>query len=152
MLQRIQSIYLLIAFVLTILLFTGPVSRFTTEAGEVLVKHSGAYTVSGEKLEMQAWPMTTMFIIVSALSFFTIFSYKNRVRQMRLSIFLMIVDGGMVGMMYYFTRFAFKHFGGMTNVFQWRLVVPLIMLVLYYMAFTAIRKDELLVKSYERLR
>jgi len=152
MLQRIQTVYLLAAFILTVILFTGPVAQFTTETGEIFVKHSGAFTAEGERLPMSSWPMTVMFSIVSLLSFLTVFSYKNRVRQMRMSLFLMIVDAGMVGIMYYFTRFAFNHFGGITNFFQWRLIVPLIMLVLYYMAFKGIQKDELLVKSYERLR
>jgi len=152
MLQRIQSVYLLGAFVLSILMFTGPLAQFSTESGMVLVKHSGAFTEDGLRLDMATWPMTVMFILVSLLSFFTIFSYKNRVRQIRMSIFLMIVDAGMVGMIYYFTRFAFRYFGGINNLFQWRLVLPLIMLVLFYMAFKGIQKDELLVKSYERLR
>ncbi|MFZ5941988.1 MAG: DUF4293 domain-containing protein [Bacteroidota bacterium] len=152
MLQRIQTIYLLIAFILSILLFTGPVSRFSTASGEVTVRHSGAFSDSGDRLDMASWPMTTMFAIVSLLSLYTFLSYKNRIRQMRLAIYLMIVDAGMVGVMVYFSRFAFRHFGGINNVFQWRIILPLVMLVLFYMAFKAVQKDELLVRSYERLR
>jgi len=133
-------------------MFTGPLSLITIEGDEIILKHSGAVTGSGEQLEISAWPMTLYFIIVSVLIFFNIFSYKHRIRQMRISVFMMFIAAGMVGIIYYYIKFIKLNFEGIQNIFQWRIVIPPIILILLYLAFKGIQRDELMVKAYDRLR
>ncbi len=106
MLQRVQTLYLLGVFMLTILMFTGAIADFSTETDVLTLKHSGVFNHQGEKLQLSTWPLTLFFSLVSALSFLNIFSYKNRVRQMRLCIFLILISFGMVGIMFYYTWVA----------------------------------------------
>jgi hypothetical protein len=152
MLQRKQTLYLLAAFVLSLFMFTGPISLIIIEGDEIFLKHSGAFTRSGQDLGVSTWPMTLYFIFLSALTFFNIFSYKNRVRQMRIALFLMIIAAGMEGIIYYYIYYVKSNFEGLQNIFQWRIVIPPIILILIYLAFKGIQKDELLVKAYDRIR
>ncbi len=152
MLQRVQTLYLLGVFMLSIVMLTGPIADFSSEAGMLTMKHSGLFNQAGVKLDLATWPLSVFFILVSAISFLNIFSYKNRVRQMRLCIFLMLVSFGMVGIMVYYTWVAGNMFEVTQTLYQWRYVIPPILIVLLYLAFRGIRKDELMVKAYERIR
>ncbi len=152
MIQRRQSLYLLIVFVLSVLLFTGPLAFINLEEGGIYFKHHGAFDLQGEKLAVSTWPVTVMLAISALLSFLTIFSYKNRPRQIRLTIFLMIFNIGLIGLSYYYVSYIMHNFDGLQFVFQWRLVIPPIMLVLLFLAFKGIQKDELLIKAADRIR
>jgi hypothetical protein len=152
MIQRRQSLYLLIVFVLTVLLFTGPLAFISLEEGGIYFKHHGAFDMQGEKLNVSSWPVTVMIAISALLSFLTIFSYMNRSRQIRLTIFLMIFNLGMIGMAYYYVHHIMHNFGGIQFLFKWRIVLPPIMLVLQFLAFKGIQKDELLIKAADRIR
>jgi len=152
MLQRSQTLYLMGVFILTLLLFAGPIADFSVDNGVLSLKHSGIFDSQGEKLELSTWPLTLFFALVSILAFLNIFSYKNRVRQMRLCIFLMLISVGMVAMMFYYTWMSGNKFDASQTLYQWRFVIPPILIILQYLAFRGIRKDELLVKAYDRIR
>jgi len=152
MLQRSQTLFLLGVFILTVLMFTGSIADFTGENGVLTLKHSGVFNSQEERMELSTWPLTVFFALVSALTFLNIFSYKNRVRQMRLCIFLILISFGMVGMMFYYTWVTGTKFEATQTLYRWRIVVPPIAIVLLYLAFRGIRKDELMVKAYERIR
>jgi len=74
------------------------------------------------------------------------------VRQMRICVFLMLLNAGTLGMIYYYVRFMKAKFDWMQVIYQWRIVIPLIVMILLYLAYRGIRRDELLVKAYERIR
>ncbi len=152
MIQRKQSLYLLAVLVLSILLFTGPLAFITTKSGGIYLQHSGAFDLEGNKLDMATWPLTVMISIASLLSLYALLSYKRRPRQMRLCIFLMLFDAGMIGMISYYIWYVMNQYQGIQYVFQWRIVLPAVMLILLYLAFKGVQRDELLIKSYERIR
>ena len=152
MLQRSQTLILLGAFLLNLLLLAGPLVIFTSEGVDYMLRHSGLGAEPGEKLGLATWPMTTLVVMVSVLSFGTIFSYKNRMRQMRLCSFLLLLSLGLFGMFFYYAWIA----GGMLEeahrVFQWRFILPPVNAVLFYLAFRRIRRDDLMVKAFDRIR
>jgi len=152
MLQRRQSFYLFIVFILSIILYTGPLAFVSQEIGGLYLKHSGVYDLSGERLEVATWPLTVMISISLVLSFFTIFSYLNRPRQMRLTIFQMFFNLGLIALALYYVAYIKHNYHGIKFLFEWRIVIPPIMLVLLILAFRGIRKDELLVKAADRIR
>lgn len=108
--------------------------------------------MQGEKLNVSSWPVTVMLVISAVLSFLAIFSYMNRSRQMRMTIFLMIFNFGLIGLSYYYVSYIMHHFDGLQFMFQWRIVIPPIMLILLFLAFKGIQKDELMVKAADRIR
>ena len=152
MLQRKQSLYLFVVFILSILLYTGPLAFISAGEGGYFLKHSGVTDLTGEKLDVATWPLTVMITISALLAFLSIFSYLKRPRQMRLTLFQMVFNLGLVGVAFYYVIYVMHNFGGDQFVFQWRVVIPPIMLVLLILAFRGIRRDELLVKAYDRVR
>ncbi len=152
MLQRPQTLYLLGALVLAIFLFTGPIALISVDGTEYILRYSGLYNGLGERLELVTWPLTLLFVLVSLLVFLNIFFYKNRIRQMRVTVFLILLFAGTAGMMFYYTFIAGNQWEGAAILHQWRFVVPPVVMILLYLAFRRIRRDELLVKAYERIR
>lgn len=137
---------------MAILMLTGPLASFTTAGEDLALKHSGLFTGVGEKQDLATWPLTVLFGLIATLSFLTVFSYRNRMRQMRLSIFLMFISGGSLGMMFYYIWLTGQRFSVTGTLYQWRFVLPLVAMVLFFLAFRMIRRDELLVKAYDRIR
>jgi len=152
MLQRPQSLYLLGGFSLSLLLLSGPLAQFTLDGIEYLLLHSGVFEVDGEKLELVTWPLTVIFIMGSVLAFLNILLYKNRALQMRICIFLILLSIGMIAMIFYYIAVVKNHLEGALLLHQWRIVIPPIIAILLYLAFRRIRRDELTVKAYDRIR
>ncbi len=152
MLQRPQTLYLLGVFLLSLFLLTGPLALLTFDGTEFLLKHSGIYELDGDKLEVATWPLSVYFILVVILTFLNIFFYRNRIRQMRVCVFLILLLAGMVGMIFFYITVAKHQLDGAHLVYTWRIVIPPIGIILSYLAFRRIRRDELMVKAYERIR
>ena len=152
MLQRSQTLILLGVFILSLLMLTGPLSRYTMDGAELILKHSGLFDADGEKMALVAWPMTVLFTTVVVLTFMNIFFYRHRMRQMRIATFLILLNAGMIGMMFFYTFVAGNQLEDPLTMHQWRFVLPPINMILLYFAFRRIRRDELLVKAFDRIR
>ncbi len=111
MLQRPQTLYLLGVFIISVFLLTGPIALLTLDGTEYILRHSGLYEVEGERLIMATWPLSVFFMVVTVLAFLNIFFYRNRIRQMRISIFLILLYAGMVGIIFYYIWVARNQFG-----------------------------------------
>jgi hypothetical protein len=59
---------------------------------------------------------------------------------------------GLVGLIYFFTKSTLISMDGEKSVLLWPVLCPLIAIILNFLAFKAIQKDENLVKSYDRIR
>jgi peptidoglycan/LPS O-acetylase OafA/YrhL len=152
MLQRSQTLYLLGVLLLAILMLTGPLARFASENGELTLRHTGLFDSKVERMEPATWPLTLSFAAIVLLSLVNILSYRNRGRQMRLCIFLILLSAGTAGLMFYYTWFVRQSLGTGPTLYLWRFVVPPVSMILLYLAFRRIRRDELLVKAYDRIR
>jgi hypothetical protein len=152
MLQRPQTIYLLLVTIFSILLMTGGLASFSLDGAEYVLKHTGLTDPEGTRTGLNTWPMTTLFIGAAVLAFLDIFSYRNRTRQMRIAIFLIFIFAGMIAMILYYVTVAKGQLEGASVLYRWRVVIPPISAILTYFAFRRIRRDELVVKAYERIR
>lgn len=152
MLQRSQTLFLLGVFFFSLLLLSGPLARFSLEGSEYLLKHSGLFDGEGAKLGLPTWPLSALFIVVSVLAFLNIFFYKHRIRQMRICTFLIMISVGATGMIFYYITMAKQQLEGAITLHQWRIIIPAIIMILLYLAFRRIRRDELMVKAYDRIR
>lgn len=152
MIQRRQSLYLLVVFVLSVILFTGPLASVSLADGVLYLRHSGVFDLEGEKLGVSTWPLTMMIALSTLVSFLTIFSYLKRTRQMRMALFLMFFNLGLIAVAFYYIMYMMHNFGGQQFMFEWRVVIPPITLVLLVLAFRDIRRDELMVRATERIR
>ena len=152
MLQRSQTLFLLGVFILSLFLLTGPITRFTLDGSEFILKHSGLFDADGNKLGVVTWPLSVLFIFVTVLTFLNIFFYRHRMRQMRIAIFLILLNAGIVGLMFFYTFVSRNQLEGALVLHQWRYIIPPVNMVFLYFAFRRIRRDELLVKAFDRIR
>ena len=91
-----------------------------------------------------------IFIAVSGLTFINIFNFKNRQRQFVINRLSMIFNFILLG----FFVYRSLNLSGETNVSEKGIgmFLPAISIVLLVLANKAIKKDEDLVKSVDRLR
>lgn len=154
MIQRIQSIYLVISIVILSLLFSNPVAEIIISDSLYLIfKFSRIESLSGSDFSsISAWPVPVLLIAIILIELATIFLYNFRILQMRLCVFNIILKFGLVGMIYFFTKWTLNHMNGNDSIFLWPIMIPFVSIILTYLAFKGIQKDEKLVRSYDRLR
>lgn len=154
MIQRIQSIYLLLSGILIGLLFFFPLADFVNSAGSSYIfRYRGLYQLSGETetLVMFTIPLAIMLLISTLLSLISIFLYKRRSLQMKLSMVNIVLLFASMAIIAYYAVISFSRYGVNADYTIFA-TMPIIALILHVMAFYAIRRDERLVKSIDRIR
>lgn len=154
MIQRIQTVYLLIAEILIGALFFVPFAEIAGKEGLIYrFDIKGIYLEGAQKAEMiyGSMPLIILWVMSMILIVATIFLYKNRILQMRLSMINIFILLGLWGLIYYYVWSSAKLLMGIYSL-KIFLVFPVIAAILIYLAFRAIRKDELLVRSIDRIR
>lgn len=156
MLQRIQTLYLLIVVVTMSLTLFLPSMRAISPEGidYALSTLRGFYPVEqgGFHLSGVTMWLTITNVVILLIALFTIFMYKWRIIQIRFSIFNMVLLIGYYAI-FFFTRYVILQQNTMdSTTFSWPIILPLISAILTYLALRAIGKDEALVRSLDRLR
>ena len=165
MLQRIQTIYLIAAFALCIGCLCSPIAHFITGDGFNQVGEYAGIWDSYERVDMYNLRLVSegkhlfyfcpvlmaILVITTALIFIDIWLFKHRALQMRIATFCMIllvawyITYGVIIYLLYSTA-------GMLWSTHWTAALPAAALILLYLAFRGILKDEMLVRSLDRLR
>jgi len=155
MLQRIQSIYLLLAALVLALLFIFPLVHDVYVNGQtVSVKVSGVYTAaSGPAEQLQAFiPLSVATGFVVLLPLGILFSFKNRPRQVMLCYAAM---GVLIGYSYWVSSTVKNAINdaylSMSN-YGIGIILLSVSILLIVLAQKAIQRDEKLVRSADRLR
>ncbi|HTE02110.1 MAG TPA: DUF4293 domain-containing protein [Mucilaginibacter sp.] len=155
MLQRIQSIYLLFASLLTFSLFLFPlVHNVYIDGVPSTVKVTGVFQdVNGQQAHTQTFvPLIAATAVVAILPLILIFLYKNRKQQIALCYGYIVVTIGYSFWMAQTVKSVAGDFTMTTNNFGIGALLSSIIIVLVIMAAKAIQRDEKLVKSADRLR
>jgi hypothetical protein len=154
MIQRIQSVYLLLAAFLMVLLYSNPIAEIVVRENLFLTQfHNKIVAVNDETFTaISTWPVTVLLSAIVLLNLIAIFLYKNRQLQIRLSIFSFLLMFGLLGLVYFFTKTTLSSLEGLKSELLWPYVCPMVAIILNFLAFKAIQKDERLVRSYERIR
>lgn len=150
MIQRIQSIYLLLVVGLLIGCMFLSMGKFVADGNTYDLMNYGVKDIQGNLVNKSVWGLITLLIFSSIVAFCSIFLFVNRVLQIRMTIFNTIIQLG-----YYITLVCFViSFGRKAESFTlgWGCCLPLICMILNYLAIRAIGKDEFMVRAAERLR
>ena len=150
MLQRIQSVFLLLAAGAMLTASVTPLATFLFNGDKVLFEAMGIY-LNGN-LTDSTWGLFLLGAISSILSLVTVFLYKRRILQIRLSIFNIIL---MVGFYLFFGFILYKVYPVDQLVFQRvgiGVIMPAIAIIFTILAIRNIGADEALVQSLHRLR
>lgn len=180
MIQRIQSLYLLIITALMVTMFfadyatvsldlragqsTQNISADGTITRETTLKNAEnniTFSVTGiYQNDRKIIPTTYLAVILTmaaGLAFVIIFLYRKRPLQIRLCFVLAVLQVGILGflMMYvYKLKAAMDVLTAYPYVIRYSIidVFPLVALILLHFTYRGIVKDEALVKSLDRIR
>ena len=149
MIQRIQTVYLFFVAVVLIVCMCMPVSYFIGPEQIVSKMTKLAIVAQDGSANYAPWALFVILLVSAALALFTIFLFKKRMLQIRLTVFSTIL---LIG--YYITLGVFIYMLKGDAHFRVALgaCLPFIAIVLNWLSIRAIGKDEMLVKAYERLR
>lgn len=144
MIQRIQSLWLLLAAIAAFLSLTLPFYNIVSIVQPDALTSGGApnddYTGASNV------PILLLTIITGLLSFVTIFLYKNRSLQLKLTVGSLILVVGIIAL--YFLEMR-KDSNARISLFC---IVTIVIPALLFLAARGIYNDNKLVKSADRLR
>ena len=161
MIQRIQTLYLLLVVILgTLLCIFSPVEFLLPGATDYVSLHA-----------LDKWPLAVMSIAIPLLALVTIGMYKRRLLQVRLNIMNVVLCLGYYALLALYVAYIVKGYEPLDAVncqlstvncqlstvnCEWYLTmwsaIPLVNVVLTMMATRRILKDEALVRAADRLR
>jgi hypothetical protein len=150
--QRKQTIFLGLAAISMALLLFFPMVLLTSDSSVFEFnalgwrKTSGIANAESVDFRFRLLPFA-LNVLVTILAVATIFFYKKRKLQIRLSIFNLLLCVAFVGSVAFY---AFTFEGGI-SIRLW-LFLPLITILFLYLAIRGIVADEILIRSTQRLR
>jgi hypothetical protein len=136
MLQRIQTVYLLIAALLLGMLFLYPLADISV--GGEIYQFSIEGIFKGAEEVFSGLPLILFLSLILLLHVYVIFGYKKRIRQMRVLGFTIILLIGLFGLFFYF---AYAGFEGATVSFRIPVAFP------WWLPFSTIWPSEILAKT-----
>ena|ERR1035437_3540933 len=155
MIQRMQSIYLTLIALLSLLLFKGSFLVFSENAGSMIkVTFTGIVrSIDNQGFVMieKLLPLSVIISLIPTLSLITIFFFKKRTIQLWLSEVLIGLIFTLILVSLFYSYLIITKYNGQF-IPGIKMVLPLILLILSILALRGIRKDDQLVKSYDRLR
>lgn len=155
MIQRIQSLYLSMTTLISLLFLKGNILKFINNEGIwYAVTFSGLGQITGEnKFELVSTmvPLSVMFILIPLISLIAVLLFRYRKIQLRATLFLIILSLMLVAATAYYGISVIRDYD-VSLVPGYKMFLPLLILILALLAYRSIKKDEELVRSYDRLR
>ena len=141
MIQRIQSLWLLFSTACAALFIFMPVYKgvYLNNTWQAVSIRENLFLFSGAA-------------IVAAISFFTIFLFKNRNTQKRLILLNFVLTIALFVAQYYLIEIFKKEMGIIQGDWQMIAILPLFILVFHVFAYKGIVADEKLLSSADRMR
>ena len=149
MIQRIQSVYLLIVAILSLIVMSNPIGSFVGTDNSITEFTNLSLVAMDGTEDYKPWALFAIQMISAIITIVTVFLYKKRMLQIRFTLFNIILK---IGYYVAMVSFVFMLKGEATFVPSWIVCLPFIGIILDWLAIRAIGKDEMLVKAYERLR
>lgn len=154
MIQRKQTIFLLLAVIATVVCLCMQIGSIVPkELGTMESEFYNLWILKGDGTRTFAvWPLFAVLLVSCTIGVITIFLYRNRPLQSALTLVAILL---IIGWYLSYAIYAY-YFGGrlgdMSFRLAWPAVLPFVALVAYLLARRAIIKDEKLVRSADRIR
>lgn len=153
MIQRKQTIFLLVAIILTVVCLCMPIGSLMTTntlgSDESLIYNLWITNPNG-KYDFTVWPLFAILLITCPIAIIAIFTYHNRITQSRFCMFNILLTLGWY-VVYAMIVLNLQE-GGSKLKISFPIILPLISMILYFMARKSILADEALVRSVDRIR
>lgn len=154
MIQRIQTLFLLLSLICTSMFFFFPFAEFIDSTGEISanIDIMGIHFSDGSAAKnISTISVLILILIINLVTFISIFTYKKRMLQMRFSFFNIILQIGSIALIVYCSIQTSKNIE-MDLLLGFLVTLPFVAAILTFLAIRAIGKDELLVRSINRIR
>ena len=146
MIQRKQTLFLLLAFVMTVVCMASQVGVLVGQFSSLSVYNLWVVDGDGHR-SFLTWPLFASLMLASLLSLATIFLYTRRKLQARLCLLHMLLL-----LLWYVLLAVIPASAGGSLVVQWPAVLPAVAVILSFMAHKGVLADEKLVRSLDRIR
>jgi len=160
MIQRIQSLFLLFAAVFSILLYFVLITQVTVADGMETITyfricHVKQLDPNGGFLLSKAFILPAVLnLLLSFIPLVAIFLFRYRRWQSTLCRFLILLESALIVSI----LFSFEQISGVKSLFSGNIknyliiLIPVLNIVLFFLAHRAILKDDKLIKSADRIR
>ena len=91
MIQRIQTVYLLVVAILMVVMMSLPVGSFVASDYTATVFNNLSLVAPDGTADYEPWAMFAILMVSAVVTLGTIFLYKKRMLQIRLTIFLSLI-------------------------------------------------------------
>lgn len=155
MIQRIQSIYLLFASLCSGLLLAAPLYNIETANASYQLFLGGLTQTSPKEAILTSQPaLLSVGILLSLFPLIILFLFKKRQIQMRLAASAMMANTAMLMLLVGIVNKSIEHITEphVKETYGFGLILPAISIVFLFLANKAIRKDDKLIRSADRLR
>ena len=158
MIQRIQSLFMLIALIATILVFFFPLAGFLSDFSyyKLYIYQVKPLVPDAEKLfpSMFTLPLLLLNTFAGLAVGVALFAYKNRLRQIQILRFAFLLEIVEIGLIFFFYAPSVQRKTGITPDYtgEWGIYLPLLALLCIYLANRFVMKDEKKVRAADRLR
>lgn len=155
MIQRIQSIFLLISIVLIGVCLCSPLGSYVGSDSFIhgTLSNTWLFDIDYRERYVYSAALFVVLILAGIVMILSLFGYENRVRQMRWTmlscILLVLYYLSFIGFAVYYgkTRYAGAHFQ-----IEFYACFPILSFILNLLAYWRIRHDEQMVRSADRIR
>ena len=147
MIQRKQTVFLLLAFILTVVCMASQVGSLVGEASSYDVYNLWIVADDGNR-SLATWPMFATLMLSALLSLVTVFLYAKRKLQAQLCMLHMLL----LVLWYVLLAVLPSSSVGGSLVLDWPAVLPAVAIILSFMARKGVLSDERLVRSLDRIR
>ena len=152
MIQRTQTLFLLVAVIFLVLMLFLPLAEILADGGVTYTGMSrGLQTENGE-VAFSTWPVFILILVTAVLLFITILLYRNRKLQIRFCVYAIVLGFGQIGLMYYYWVLIFRQLVVENFSIRVPVIFPVVAIILTYLAFRGIRRDEILIRSIDKIR
>ena len=163
MLQRIQTLYLLAVALTAALFLFLPISIYKVkqpDGNELLIKydswglHQLPAKTGAPHIVETTLPVTVTAFLIIACALLSVFLFKRRRLQLMLGNLNMLLLSGLVGLVFFYADNKVKIITGEApfSITYLGAYLPALSLILTFLANKAIKKDEELVRSADRIR
>ena len=151
MIQRKQTIFLFLAFILSLLCMCLPIGTFDAGGLHPVTEYNLWLVDAQGHRAFNCWPLFAIMLPSSALGVYSIFLYRNRRFQARLCTFNILL---LMGWYIVYGVFANVLGGVSGGSFQIEMAggFPALAIAFYFLAYKGIMHDEQLVRAADRIR
>ena len=151
--QRKQTLFLMAAVILTVICLCMQIGSFQVAGAEVAREYNLWFTDPLGKRHFDVWPLFAILLPTAALGTYTIFIYHNRKAQALFCLLnALLIVGWYICYAVVGQTVGDKSWGTVDYNPTWPAVLPAIAIIFYMMARRAIKADEKLVRSLDRIR